>query len=131
MRGRGRDARQQILHQRRRRVGACARSRREQRGGGGESQHAADGATVRARGRSRHRPQTLATVGGKGRAAAVIARGTTRVPAGKSRRITVKLTAAGKRLRARTIKVRLRIVATSPDGTKATITRRSKLTRRR
>jgi predicted outer membrane repeat protein len=73
--------------------------------------------------------QTLTTVGGKGRAAAVIARGTTRIPAGTSRRISVRLTAAGRRLR-KTVKVRLRIVATAPDGTEATITRTLRLSRR-
>jgi hypothetical protein len=69
--------------------------------------------------------QTLTLVG-KGRAAAVLVRGTTRIPAGKSRRVTVKLT---KRLR-KPVKVRLRIIATAPDGTKATIARTLKLTRR-
>jgi hypothetical protein len=71
--------------------------------------------------------QTLTTVSGKGKAAAVLARGTTRIPAGKSKRITIKLE---KRLR-KTVKVRLRIVATSPDGTKATITRTLKLSPRK
>ena len=71
--------------------------------------------------------QTLTLVGAKARAAVVLARGSTRIPAGKSRRVTVTLK---KRLR-KTVKVRLRIVATSPDGTKATITRTLKLTRRR
>ena len=71
--------------------------------------------------------QTLTSAGGKGRAAAVLGRGTTRIPAGKSRRIVVKLK---KRLR-KTVSVRLRIVATAPDGTKATITRTLKLTPRK
>jgi hypothetical protein len=70
--------------------------------------------------------QTLTLVGKGGKAAAVLARGSTRIPAGTSRRITVKLK---KRLR-KTVKVRLRIVATSSDGTKATITKTLKLTRR-
>ncbi|MDA0171481.1 hypothetical protein OJ998_20440 [Solirubrobacter taibaiensis] len=65
--------------------------------------------------------QTLTTRSG---ASAVLARGTTRIPNGGKRRLTLKLTPAGKRLiKRKAVKVRLRIVAVSPDGTRATITR--------
>ncbi|HEX6020540.1 MAG TPA: ELWxxDGT repeat protein [Solirubrobacter sp.] len=74
--------------------------------------------------------QTLTTT--RAGASAVLARGSTRIPAGGKRRLTLKLTKAGKRqLKRKTLRLRLRIVATGPDGARATITRTVKVKRKR
>jgi hypothetical protein len=74
--------------------------------------------------------QTLTTSGAKAAATRqTLGRDTTRIPAGTTRKIVLKLSAkALKRLkRARTLRVTLSIKATSPSGQTATVTRKLKL----
>jgi hypothetical protein len=78
--------------------------------------------------------ETLTTTGAKAAAKRqTLGRGTTKIPAGSTRKIVVKLSAkALKRLkRARTLRVTLTIKATGPTGTTATVKRSLKLKRPR